>query len=132
MNDRLVYDRLIEVACAGRTISLYEIADLLKLDASKSQDRRKVSYMLNQISYRENSAGRPLLSAVVVLPEIGYPEKGFFLLARELGFNRFGDERSYYLYELKRVHEYWAIHVPEPAAVPYKKAARSRARVAVH
>ena len=121
MNDHRVYDRLIEVACAGRTVSLYEIAEFLGMDASKILDRRKISHLLNQISYRENSAGRPLLSAVVVLPEIGYPEKGFFLLARELGFNRFGDERSYYLYELKRVHEYWSLHIPEVEKPAYKK-----------
>jgi hypothetical protein len=37
---------------------------------------------------------------------------GFFLLARELGMNLYHDERSFFAYELKRIHDYWSRQNP--------------------
>ena len=50
---------------------------------------------------------------MAVQPEIGYPGRGFFLLARELGLNTYCDDRSFFSHELKRVHEYWSKRVVE-------------------
>ncbi|HEY3344319.1 MAG TPA: hypothetical protein VGJ97_05300 [Anaerolineaceae bacterium] len=77
------------------------------LNAETPCDRMLIGRVLDEISCNENAQGRPLLSAVAVLPAIGYPEKGFFLLARELGQNTYCDDRSYFAHELKRVHDYW-------------------------
>jgi len=113
VNDQLVYDRLVDVARKGKTVSYCDIAALLGLDVSDPKDRSEIMRVLDDISYKENAEGRPLLSAVAVLSEIGYPGKGFFLLARELEANDFSDERSFYYYELKRVHEYWKNRTPQ-------------------
>jgi hypothetical protein len=93
-----------------------------------------ISRSLDEISCSENAKGRPLLSAVAVLPEIGYPGKGFFLLARELGQNPYCDDRSFYSYELKRVHEYWRSRVVEylPAIPLQTPAHADRMPAAVH
>ncbi len=132
VNDQLIYDRLVDVARAGKTISYCEVAGLLGLDVERPQDRAQLSRILDDISYRENAEGRPLLSAVVVLPEIGYPGKGFFLLARELEANTFSDERSFYYYELKRVHAYWKMQTPEYSALTFPPARARQAQLAVH
>jgi hypothetical protein len=108
----LLYDRLIESARTGRTISYFEVGAILGLDPTKPSGRVEIGRILAEIACRENADGRPLLSAVVVLPEIGYPGKGFFLLARELGVNNSYDDRSFYYYELKRVYEYWSKKAP--------------------
>jgi hypothetical protein len=118
----ILYDRLVAVASAGKTIRRDDDAALLGLDIDSPSGREELIRALNDIAYQENAAGRPLLSAVVILPEIGYPGKAFFLLARELGFNHYGDDRSFYYHELKQVHDYWKKHAPIPAAIPYLKA----------
>jgi hypothetical protein len=113
VNEKAVYDRLVQVAQAGKTIAYHEIAQVMGLNAEDPYDRLSIARTLDDISCSENAQGRPLISAVVVLPEIGYPGKGFFLLARELGLNTYCDDRSFFPHELKRVHEYWKENLPE-------------------
>jgi hypothetical protein len=107
-----IYDRLIEIAHAGKTITIDELARIYYPDFPFPQNRTEVTRALCEISCQENAAGRPLLSAVVVLPEIPYPTRDFFFLARELGLNMYNDERSFYGHELKRVHAYWRDRIP--------------------
>ncbi len=116
--ESILYTRLIEVAQSGRTIGRDEVACLLGLDLATAEGRQALGRALDDLAFKENAAGRPLLSAVVVQPEIGYPAKGFFLIARELGLNNSGDDRSFYFFELKRVHSYWKQHQPLPAVIP--------------
>ena len=130
--ETLLYNRLVDVARAGKTIGRDEVACLLGLDLAAPPDRQALVRILNDIAFLENAAGRPLLSAVVVLPEIGYPGKAFFLLARELGLNTFGDDRSFYYYELKRVHEYWKESRPIPAGFPFQSEVDRSTILAVH
>ncbi len=115
----LVLDRLIELAYAGKTISYNELAAIVGLDVEKAEDRRVLVRILAEIGYSENAAGRPLITAVVVRPEIRYPGTGFFIQARELGFNTFEDDRSYYEYELKKVYAFWSLQTPVTTSVPY-------------
>jgi hypothetical protein len=126
-----LYNRLVEVACTGKTISYSDVAALLECDIHCPADRSEITRMLNEIAYQENANGRPLLSAVVVIPEIGYPGRGFFILARELGFNHFEDERSYYGYELKQVHKYWQKQLTAAQTVPYMTVDQHEIRVAI-
>ena len=107
INDSPLYDHLIDAARAGKTLTYKEIASILQLDVTKLEDRKQIDHLLLDIACRENAEGRPLLSMLVVQPEIGYPWKSIFLLAREIGANNCCDERSFFSYELKRVHQYW-------------------------
>lgn len=101
-----VYEWLVRTAQAERVITITEITGQLGLHG-KNEPYRELDGVLTDISCSENAQGHPLLSAVVVLPGIGYPGMGFFLLARELGVNTCCDERSFFYHELKRVHEFW-------------------------
>jgi len=129
--DQLIYDCLVHVAQAGKTISYRDLADSFGLDMQDRQDRLEIIRILSDICCKESVEGRPLLSAVVVMREIGYPERGFFVLARELCANPGCDDRSYYDYELKRVHEYWKMHIPAAKTVHYMTVKNHEVRVAV-
>ncbi len=131
VKDELVYDCLVDVAHAGKTISYHDLAENFGLNMTRRQDRKELILILSDICCKESCQGRPLLSAVVVMPEIGYPERGFFVLARELCANPGCDDRSYYDYELKRVHEYWRMHIPAKKTVPYMTVKNREVRVAI-
>jgi hypothetical protein len=130
--ETILYDRLVEVAQSGRIIGRDEVACLLGLDLATPEGRQALGRALDDLAFKENAAGRPLLSAVVVQPEIGYPAKGFFLLARELGLNNSGDDRSFYYFELKRVHSYWRQSQPVPVAIPLAAQADTHSVLALH
>jgi hypothetical protein len=110
---------LVNIACARKVISYHALAAQFDLDFGNAAHRSQLTNLLNEISMQENAEGRPLLPAVVVRPETGYPSQGFFLLARELTYNHFGDERSYYYHELQRVHDFWQANIPATQTIPY-------------
>ncbi len=126
-----VYNQLVEVACSGKVVSYQDVAAWLGKDFYKPEDHAEVLRILGEIDCQENAAGRPLLTAVVVLPEIRYPDSSFFRLARGLGFNNFEDWRSFYWHELSRVHAYWKMHIPAPQGMPYIPINRQEVRVIV-
>lgn len=112
--NKIVYSKLVEVAKAGKTTPYEIVADMLGLNVDNPEDRIQIGHILSEISCQENAKGRPMLSAVVILPEIGYPGKGFFLLARDLGaMSSSIDDRSFFAGELRRVHQYWMSRVAE-------------------
>ena len=125
----ILYHQLIDIARCAKTVTYNELAALVGLDVSKAEDREELIRVLEDIAYRENGEGRPLLTAVVVRSEVPYPGKGFFVLARELGFNQFDDERSYYEYELKKVYAFWRQHIPAFQTRPYMYARGYEIRV---
>lgn len=104
---RDIYERLKDVARAGRTITYAEIAPVADLNMSKPPDRNEIGRILRTICAREYEEGRPLLSAVVVRSGIGYPGKGFFTLAQKLGIYDGSDDWAFFVRELDRVHEHW-------------------------
>lgn len=108
-----LYEHLVMVARAGRTTTYGEVAELLGLEINNPQHRERMIRLLLDIACNESAVGRPLLSIVVVQAEIGYPGRSFFLLARELGTNNCSDDRSFFSYELKRVHDFWQRRMPE-------------------
>jgi hypothetical protein len=130
--ETILYDCLVEVARSGRTISRNEVACLLGIDLATPEGRHAFARAMDDLAFKENAAGRPLLSAVVVQPEIGFPAKGFFLIARELGLNTSGDDRSYYYFELKRVHNYWKQRQSAAAVIPIPASVETQATLAVH
>jgi hypothetical protein len=111
--NNLLYDHLVMVARTGCTTTYGEIAELLGLEINNPGHRERIIRLLLDIACSESTQGRPLLSIVVVQAEIGYPGRSFFLLARELGTNNCCDDRSFFSYELKRVHDYWRTWVPD-------------------
>lgn len=107
MNQKL-YGRLCEVARRSRVIGYREAAPLVDLDMAKPGHRRRMYIMLEQISRHEHAQGRPLLSAVVIHLNRNTPGNGFFTLAAELGLFRGRCRLTYFVSELRRVHDYWA------------------------
>jgi hypothetical protein len=135
VDTKVVYEHLVETAKGGKTISYHAVGQVIGLCADDPCERMIIGRVLDEISCSENAQGRPMLSAVVVLPEIGYPGKGFFLLARELGLNTYCDDRSFYAHELKRVHEYWKlarVEYPTPVYLPAAHRHSARVPLAVH
>jgi hypothetical protein len=130
--ETILYECLVEVARSGKTISRDVVANLLGIDLATPEGRQVFARAMDDLAFKENAAGRPLLSAVVVQPEIGFPAKGFFLIARELGLNNSGDDRSFYYFELKRVHSYWKQIEHLPITIPIQNPAGSQAALALH
>lgn len=71
-------------------------------------ERAELSRILDEISWAEHQAGKPLLSVVVVHkgdPQM--PGKGFFDLAREFGRQKPDvDDQTFFLEELNAVYAY--------------------------
>lgn len=68
-------------------------------------------YLLEDASVRESPDGSlPLLSALVVLKDSGWPSSGFFKLARRAPYRRPGDEVTLWTQEIRALAEYYADH----------------------
>lgn len=103
-----IYEELLNVA-KGRRVTYYsDIAPLAGLDMNSEVDRIRIAQILGEISKEERRAGRPLLSAVVVLKDQNVPGRGFFDLASSLGLYDGRDDVSYWTQELRSVHQYWS------------------------
>lgn len=106
--DNAIYQRLVETAKQGGTVSYSQIAPLAGLDMSNPADRTRMGDILDEISRYEHSKGRPLLSAVVIRANLGQPGQGFYSLANELGlYDGRTRELEFFVSELNRVHDYW-------------------------
>ena len=102
-----VYARLVRVAQARQTKSYRAVAAEAGLDLDRPADRAALQAVLRAISSTEHQAGRPLLSAVVVLGGRGQPGRGFFALAHNLGLHHDADDAAFFARELARVHAAW-------------------------
>ena len=107
MYDEL-YEKLREVARKQTTIHYQEIAPMLGLRMEDPADRVRIGQILGEISKQEHNAGRPMLSAVVTHKGDERPGTGFFELAQELGRVGGMDSETFFIRELKRVHDCWA------------------------
>ena len=107
-HDESVMAHLQEVARNRQTTCYQPIADLVGLNLESALDRKRIGDVVGKLSEREHEHGRPMISAVVVRAEDSKPGSGFFKLARQLGLWTVGDEDTFYVQELKRVHDYWA------------------------
>jgi len=107
MHDEL-YRKLKAVARGRETIHYGNIAPMLALDMENPADRVRVGEILGEISREEHETGHPMLSAVVTHKEDERPGAGFFELAAELGLLVGMDTETFFIRELKKVHDYWA------------------------
>ena len=80
----LVYAELIRAARARETLFYGVIAALMGIPKRGNFMSKKTGEILGEISEAEHTAGRPMLSALVVRTD-GYPGAGFGRLARRLG-----------------------------------------------
>lgn len=105
-------ERLCEIAKNGETIYYSQIAPSFGLDMKILADREKFGAMLDAVNKREHEAGRPLLSAVVVLKGAEMPSWGFFKVAEDLGLLRgrttAAQNRKYWEDEITAVYKYWS------------------------
>ena len=89
------------------TISYSELARKINARATgfdlRAQDP-PLYLMLEQISTEEHTAGRGMLSVVVVREFDGRPGKGFFVLGKSLGHNT-EDCEAFWQSELNKVHQ---------------------------
>lgn len=108
MIDEDIYRELIEVARAGETCFYSAIAPLAGLDMAIPKDRPALGLILDEINRHEHGAGRPLLSAVVVLKHEGVPSLGFFDCARQLHLHTGLNDDGFWVEELQRVYDYWS------------------------
>ena len=98
---------MIERAKLRAMIPYSELATKIKTIKLEAHDPRLFD-LIGQISSEEDSAGRGMLS-VVVVHKVGdmQPGPGFFELAEKLGRNT-SDILKCWITELKRVHAIWS------------------------
>ncbi|MEA2638855.1 MAG: hypothetical protein QOF51_249 [Chloroflexota bacterium] len=84
-----------------------ELAEELGLRIGDAGDRERLAALLRAVSEAEHAAGRPLLSAIVVLQGRSMPGKGFFDLAREHDLHTGADDRAFHAAELARLFAWW-------------------------
>ena len=112
---REIYNRLRELASSSSlTLATYtQIAPLAGLSMDSEEDRAEISRLLSEIARHEQSAGRPMLTALVVHHgndnNLG---EGFFVLAEEFG--RYAGSRNaferlqFWVREASAVHMHWS------------------------
>jgi hypothetical protein len=110
-----IYNRVLELARAGRLTAYSDIAPLAGLSMASDADRGRMSELLGEILRHEVSQGRPLLTAIVVhRGDDNNPGEGFFAIATELG--RFTGSRDalarleFWVRQVQDVHGYWPTH----------------------
>ena len=96
------WEVLVARAREGRTITYGEMATAMLLSPQSAQ----FTDTLNELSRTENTAGRGLLSVLVIRQREGTPGSGFFRLARELG-HQFDDDEQFFREEVERVTAQW-------------------------
>lgn len=108
---KTVREHLIDIARAKKTTSYSELVAVcrLSLDLSLDRDRAELGRILGDISNEEHAHGRPLISAVAVLSDTGFPSDGFYRLAETLGYGTAKQlERAYFgVKEMNKCSEFW-------------------------
>lgn len=110
-----IYNRLLELARAGQLTTYGEIAPLAGLSMDDPADRAEMSRLLEEVARHEETARRPMLTAIVVHQgNDNNPGEGFFTLGTE--FRRFNGSRrqmerlQFWVSQVGDVHGYWKTH----------------------
>jgi len=112
MINKKVYNKLIEIARAKKTITYSELSEEcgLFLDFDNINDRNKISSILGEISKYEVKKGGPMLSSLVVLKN-SHPQKpafGFYTYADELEVRKKGEsDQQLFWRQLKECYKHW-------------------------
>ncbi|MSQ07617.1 MAG: hypothetical protein EXR54_10030 [Dehalococcoidia bacterium] len=102
-----IYAELQRAARSGGVTHYSSVAPLLGVSIGDPAGRLRVAELLKEISTAEHAAGRPLLSAVVVMKGKKLPGAGFFGLAQRVGLYDGADPRAFWRREVQRVWDYW-------------------------
>lgn len=102
--NKILYDKLIEVARNGETIPYGTVMKLVGLKLGNNGGK-EIGKMLGDISTEEHQGGRPLLSVVVMTGK--KPSKGFFTLAKNLKLQTTQTDDDYFKSELQKTHTFW-------------------------
>lgn len=109
--EKRVRDILIDTASKEQSITYGDLIRKAKLplDMGNPHHRTLFGRILGSISTYEHEAGRPLLSSITISKEYTH-SKGFFNLAKELGYNAGNKEQweEFAIQEMKKAHEYWS------------------------
>lgn len=105
---RIVYSKLIEVACCRGLTTYQHVAKIMGLPLTGNFMGNETGQMLGEISREEVRCGRPMLTAVVVGTS-GYPGAGFYGLANALGkIPSAKEDAAFWEAECQRVYDAWA------------------------
>lgn len=76
-----------------------------------NEGKRELSRVLSKVAIADFKDSKSLLSAVVVLDNIGYPGKGFFRLANRMGKFQYTEDKFeqvlFFADEVRDVYKYW-------------------------
>lgn len=98
---------LIRTAKAETTIAYSELAEQVQAIPLEPHSAA-MDGILGDLSEEEDTYGRRMISVVVVHKEGDKrPGKGFFDLAKELGYD-VSDRELLWVQQLKKVHDYWS------------------------
>ena len=104
-----MYDRLVLAARRRSRLFYAEVRQILESVAPDQASAADVTAVLRQIAESEHSAGRPLLTALVVTGK-SIPGEIFFASARDLGALSSTDpaeEMRFWMTEEARVYDAW-------------------------
>ncbi len=105
----IVFSELISTASRRGIITYQEIAKIIGLPLSGNYMGSQIAGIAGQISTDEHTAGRPMLTTILVNVR-GIPGPGFFELARILGrlhSSDSADERVFWEAEKQAVYNEW-------------------------
>jgi hypothetical protein len=108
VNSEALLAHLIGIARRGELTTYRRLAAAFALDLSTPVDRERLAGALRDVSVAEHRAGRPLLSALVVLAGRRRPGAGFFDCARAVGALTDVTDEDFYEAELTRVYRQWS------------------------
>jgi hypothetical protein len=107
MVNATVYEKLIQIAKARKTIAYGELAMVADVLVEGDDDMKSVGFILDAIADQELAAGRPLLPIVVVSGKTNMPGGGLFKYAKRKKLQKV-DDLTFFATELNRVYDYWA------------------------
>jgi hypothetical protein len=107
MVNPVVYDKLVQVAKARRTITFRELGQVADMLLDSDDDTKMLGLILDGIADQEVREGRPLLPVLVVNESNNMPGAGLFKYAKRRNLQK-GDDLTFFATELKRVYDYWA------------------------
>ena len=108
MNDT-VRSYLIEKAKqrTNQTVTYQQLCDdcRLRLNMQEITDRNEIGKILDEISRYEHTAGRPLLSALVMRAVDNYEGDGFYKLAEDLGYGDWQRLKREGIFEIQQIRD---------------------------
>lgn len=106
MVNAAVYEKLVQVAKARKTLAYTELAHVADVLIEGDDDYKSVGFILDSIADQEVAAGRPLLPIVVVSGRTNMPGGGLFKYAKRKKLQK-GDDLTFFAMELRRVYDFW-------------------------